>query len=113
MSKKDIQLKEKHYFIKVDLVLTRAQKYPYMVEQNTKSHNLPGEQALPKAKLKEIMEESDVMFKEGNENLFDKLQQHNIPVFIFCMKQGMYYKSFSIELVLLSKYQRSVQPHRF
>lgn len=41
------------------------------------------EQALPKAKLKEIVEESDIMLKEGYENFFDKLQQYGIPVFIF------------------------------
>lgn len=34
------------------------------------------------------MEESDVMCKEGNENFFDKLQQHNIPVFVFLHEIG-------------------------
>lgn len=83
MLKKDIQLKEKYYAIKVALVLTRDQNYPYMVDQNTKTNNLPVEQGLSEAKLEEIMEESDVMFQEGNKNLFDELQQHNITVFIF------------------------------
>ncbi|XP_008049387.1 cytosolic 5'-nucleotidase 3A isoform X3 [Carlito syrichta] len=49
----------------------------------TKSHGLLVEQALPKAKLKEIVAESDVMLKEGYENFFDKLQEYNIPLFIF------------------------------
>lgn len=53
------------------------------MEWYTKSHGLLIEQALPKAKLKEIVEESDIMLKEGYENFFDKLQQYNIPVFIF------------------------------
>uniref|UniRef100_A0A8C7EPA4 5'-nucleotidase n=1 Tax=Neovison vison TaxID=452646 RepID=A0A8C7EPA4_NEOVI len=59
------------------------EKYPYMVEWYTKSHGLLVEQALPKAKLKEIVAESDVMLKEGYENFFDKLQEYGIPVFIF------------------------------
>eukprot|EP00069_Balaena_mysticetus_P014433 bmy_22308T0 len=58
----DIQLKER-YSLEVDLVLT---------EMKTSS----------KAKFKEFVEEFEDMFKEGYENLFDKLQQHNIPVFI-------------------------------
>ncbi|XP_032142734.1 cytosolic 5'-nucleotidase 3A isoform X3 [Sapajus apella] len=78
-----LQLKEKYYAIEVDPVLTVEEKYPYMVEWYTKSHGLLVEQALPKAKLKEIVAESDVMLKEGYENFFDKLQQHSIPVFIF------------------------------
>ena len=79
--KKDIQLKER-YSLEVDLALTRDEKYIYMVEQYTKSHNLLVEQASSKAKFKEFVEEFEDMFKEGYENLFDKLQQHNIPVFI-------------------------------
>ncbi|XP_057588094.1 cytosolic 5'-nucleotidase 3A isoform X4 [Hippopotamus amphibius kiboko] len=78
-----LQLKEKYYAIEVDPVLTMEEKYPYIVEWYTKSHGLLVEQALPKAKLKEIVEESDIMLKEGYENFFDKLQQYGIPVFIF------------------------------
>ncbi|KAM9180551.1 cytosolic 5'-nucleotidase 3A-like [Dugong dugon] len=81
--KKLLQLKEKYYAIEVDPALTVEEKYPYKVEWYTKSHGLLVEQALPKDKLKEIVEESDVMLKEGFENFFDKLQQHSIPVFIF------------------------------
>ncbi|KAI5948044.1 cytosolic 5'-nucleotidase 3A isoform X1 [Manis javanica] len=81
--KKLWQLKEKYYAIEIDPVLTIDEKYPYMVEWYTKSHGLLIEQALPKAKLKEIVAESDVMLKEGYENFFDKLQQYSIPVFIF------------------------------
>ncbi|XP_030164065.1 cytosolic 5'-nucleotidase 3A isoform X3 [Lynx canadensis] len=78
-----MQLKEKYYAIEIDPVLTMEEKYPYMVEWYTKAHGLLIEQALPKAKLKEIVAESDVMLKEGYENFFDKLQQYGIPVFIF------------------------------
>ncbi|KAI5174245.1 Cytosolic 5'-Nucleotidase 3A [Manis pentadactyla] len=75
---------EKYYAIEIDPVLTIDEKYPYMVEwYTTKSHGLLVEQALPKAKLKEIVAESDVMLKEGYENFFDKPQQYSIPVFIF------------------------------
>ncbi|KAM6201508.1 cytosolic 5'-nucleotidase 3A [Rhynchocyon petersi] len=78
-----LQLKKKYYAIEVDPVLTVEEKYPYMVEWYTKSHGLLIEQALPKAKLKEIVEESDIMLKEGYENFFDRLQKYSIPVFIF------------------------------
>lgn len=44
-----------------------------MVEWYTKSHGLLAEQALPKATIKEIVVESDVLLKEGYENFVDKL----------------------------------------
>ena len=65
--KKLLQLKKKYYAIEVDPVLTVEEKYPYMVEWYTKSHGLLVQQALPKAKLKEIVAESDVMLKERYE----------------------------------------------
>ncbi|NXT28927.1 5NT3A nucleotidase, partial [Syrrhaptes paradoxus] len=49
----------------------------------SKSHALLIEQGLQKDKLAETVRESDVMLKEGYENFFDKLSEHNIPVFIF------------------------------
>ncbi|KAM5203943.1 cytosolic 5'-nucleotidase 3A isoform 2-T4 [Hipposideros larvatus] len=81
--KRLLQLKEKYYAIEIDPDLTIEEKYPYMVEWYTKSHGLLVEQALPKAGLREIVAESDVMLKEGYENFFDELQKHSIPVFIF------------------------------
>ncbi|XP_043396557.1 cytosolic 5'-nucleotidase 3A isoform X2 [Chelonia mydas] len=51
--KKLLQLKETYYAIEIDPDLTIEEKYPYMVEW------------------------------EGYENFFDKLSEHNIPVFIF------------------------------
>ncbi|XP_009931986.2 cytosolic 5'-nucleotidase 3A isoform X1 [Opisthocomus hoazin] len=81
--KKLLQLKETYYAIEIDPALTIEEKYPYMVEWYNKSHALLIEQGLQKDKLAEIVRESDVMLKEGYENFFDKLSEHNIPVFIF------------------------------
>ncbi|ELK35177.1 Cytosolic 5'-nucleotidase 3 [Myotis davidii] len=81
--KKLLELKEKFYAIETDPRLTVEEKNPHMVEWYTKSHHLLVEQGIPRAKLKEIVAESDIMLKEGYENFFDKLQQHSIPVFIF------------------------------
>ncbi|XP_023606812.1 cytosolic 5'-nucleotidase 3A isoform X5 [Myotis lucifugus] len=91
VEKKLLELKEKFYAIETDPLLTVEQKNPYMVEWYTKSHRLLVEQGIPRAKLKEIVAESDIMLnqtvlppcREGYENFFDKLQQHSIPVFIF------------------------------
>ncbi|KAM7176871.1 LOW QUALITY PROTEIN: cytosolic 5'-nucleotidase 3A [Macrochelys suwanniensis] len=81
--KKLLQLKETYYAIEIDPDLTIEEKYPYMVEWYNKSHTLLVEQGLQKDKFAEIVRESDVMLKEGYENFFDKLNEHNIPVFIF------------------------------
>ncbi|XP_012949765.2 cytosolic 5'-nucleotidase 3A isoform X2 [Anas platyrhynchos] len=78
-----LQLKETYYAIEIDPALTIEEKYPYMVEWYNKSHALLIEQGLEKDKFAEIVRESDVMLKEGYENFFDKLSEHNIPVFIF------------------------------
>ncbi|XP_042550898.1 cytosolic 5'-nucleotidase 3A isoform X2 [Dipodomys spectabilis] len=81
--KKLLELKEKYYAIEVDPVLTVEEKCPFIVEWYTKSHGLLVEQGIQKAKLKEIVAESDIMLKEGYKNFFDKLRQHDVPVFIF------------------------------
>ncbi|XP_054999653.1 cytosolic 5'-nucleotidase 3A isoform X3 [Sorex araneus] len=78
-----LELKEKYYAIEIDPHLTIEQKCPYIVEWYTKSHSLLVEQAIPKDKLREIVAESDIMLKEGYETFFDKLHQHNVPMFIF------------------------------
>uniref|UniRef100_A0A8C6Y3C2 5'-nucleotidase n=1 Tax=Naja naja TaxID=35670 RepID=A0A8C6Y3C2_NAJNA len=77
------QLKEIYYAIEIDPSLTVEEKYPYMVEWYNKSHALLIEQGLQKDKLAEIVRESDVMLKEGYDIFFDKLHEHNVPVFIF------------------------------
>ncbi|XP_055974216.1 cytosolic 5'-nucleotidase 3A isoform X2 [Sorex fumeus] len=81
--KKLLELKEKYYSIEIDPYLTIDQKCPHIVEWYTKSHSLLVEQAIPKDKLREIVAESDIMLKEGYETFFDKLHQHNVPMFIF------------------------------
>ncbi|XP_064409216.1 cytosolic 5'-nucleotidase 3 isoform X2 [Latimeria chalumnae] len=81
--KKLLQLKEKYYPIEIDHSLTIEEKYPFMVEWYTKSHNLMIEQGLQKEKLKEVVKESDVMLREGYEVFFDKLREQDVPVFIF------------------------------
>lgn len=102
-----LELKEKYYAIEIDPGLTIEEKFPYMVEWYTQSHRLLVEQALLKADLKEIVEESDVMLKEGYERFFGKLQEHGIPVFIFSagigdvleeiMRQaGVYYPNIKV-----------------
>lgn len=60
MSKKVTATKEK-YAIEIDPIFIVEEKYPYVVEWYSKSHGLLiVEQALLKAKLKEIVAESDV-----------------------------------------------------
>ncbi|XP_060051813.1 cytosolic 5'-nucleotidase 3A isoform X1 [Erinaceus europaeus] len=78
-----LQLKEKYYAIEIDPHMTVEDKFPYMVEWYTKSHGLLVEQGIPKAKIQEVVAESDIMLKEGYENFFDKLHQRDIPMFIF------------------------------
>nr|XP_033786487.1 cytosolic 5'-nucleotidase 3A isoform X2 [Geotrypetes seraphini] len=82
------QLKETYYPLEIDPNLTVEDKYPYMVEWYTKSHMLLVEQRLRKDKFAEIVSESDVMLKEGYKIFFDRLNEHNIPVFIFSAGLG-------------------------
>uniref|UniRef100_A0AAQ5Y615 5'-nucleotidase n=1 Tax=Amphiprion ocellaris TaxID=80972 RepID=A0AAQ5Y615_AMPOC len=53
-----------------------------------KSHTLLVEQRLEKDKLPEVVRESDAALREGFEQFFDHLQQHNVPVFIFSAGLG-------------------------
>lgn len=55
-----LQLKGKDYAPKIDPVPKTEEKQPFMVKQYPQSQGLLVEQALPKAKLKEIVAESDV-----------------------------------------------------
>ncbi|XP_072268339.1 cytosolic 5'-nucleotidase 3A isoform X1 [Pyxicephalus adspersus] len=86
--KKLYELKDKYYAIEIDPNLTIKEKYPYMIEWYTKSHTLLIEQAFQKDKLPEVVRDSDIMLKEGYETFFDKLHEHNIPVFIFSAGLG-------------------------
>ncbi|KAM4735544.1 cytosolic 5'-nucleotidase 3 isoform 2-T2 [Anableps anableps] len=83
-----MQLKNKYYPIEIDPHLTMEEKYPFMVEWYFKSHSLLVEQRLEKDKLPEVVRESDVALREGYEQFFDRLHQHNVPVFIFSAGLG-------------------------
>ncbi|KAI1885591.1 hypothetical protein AGOR_G00205380 [Albula goreensis] len=86
--KKLLQLKDKYYPIEIDPHLTMEEKYPFMVEWYFKSHTLLVEQRLQKEKLPEVVRESDACLREGYEQFFDRLQVHNVPVFIFSAGLG-------------------------
>ncbi|KAJ8354262.1 hypothetical protein SKAU_G00218290, partial [Synaphobranchus kaupii] len=91
--KKLLQLKDKYYPIEIDPNLTMEEKYPFMVEWYFKSHTLLVEQRLQKEKLPEVVRESDAslrydLLREGYEQFFDRLQEHNVPVFIFSAGLG-------------------------
>uniref|UniRef100_A0A4W6DJM7 5'-nucleotidase n=1 Tax=Lates calcarifer TaxID=8187 RepID=A0A4W6DJM7_LATCA len=83
-----LQLKNKYYPIEIDPNLTMEEKYPFMVEWYFKSHTLLVEQRIEKDKLPEVVRESDAALREGFEQFFDRLQQHNVPVFIFSAGLG-------------------------
>ncbi|KAK1895565.1 Cytosolic 5'-nucleotidase 3 [Dissostichus eleginoides] len=53
-----------------------------------KSHTLLVEQRLEKDKLPEVVKESEAALREGYEQFFDRLQQHDVPVFIFSAGLG-------------------------
>lgn len=82
------KLKETYYPIEIDPNLTTEEKYPFMVEWYFKSHTLLVEQRLQKDKLPEVVRESDVCLREGYEHFFDRLHQHNVPMFIFSAGLG-------------------------
>ncbi|XP_041104255.1 cytosolic 5'-nucleotidase 3A [Polyodon spathula] len=86
--KKLLQLKDTYYPIEIDPNLTVEEKFPFMVEWYFKSHTLLIEQGLQKDKLPEIVRESDACLREGYEHFFDKLQEHNVPLFIFSAGLG-------------------------
>ncbi|XP_078253727.1 cytosolic 5'-nucleotidase 3 isoform X1 [Rhinoraja longicauda] len=77
------QIRNTYYPIEVDPTISTEEKYPFMVEWWTKAHNLLIEQGIRKEKLAAVVKESDVMLRDGYELFFDKLNERNIPVFIF------------------------------
>uniref|UniRef100_A0A8C6VUZ4 5'-nucleotidase n=2 Tax=Nothobranchius furzeri TaxID=105023 RepID=A0A8C6VUZ4_NOTFU len=83
-----LQLKHKYYPIEIDPHLSMEEKFPFMVEWYFKSHSILVEQRLEKDKLPEVVRESDVALREGFEQFFDRLHQHNVPVFIFSAGLG-------------------------
>lgn len=83
-----LALKNKYYPIEIDPQLTMEEKYPFMVEWYFNSHRLLVEQRLEREKLPEVVRESDVALRDGFEQFFDRLHQHNVPVFIFSAGLG-------------------------
>ncbi|KAK7885930.1 hypothetical protein WMY93_025551 [Mugilogobius chulae] len=83
-----VQLKNQYYPIEIDPQLTMEEKYPFMVEWYFKSHSLLVEQRLQKDKLPEAVRDSDAALRDGYEQFFDRLQQHNVPMFIFSAGLG-------------------------
>ncbi|XP_056261945.1 cytosolic 5'-nucleotidase 3 [Pseudoliparis swirei] len=83
-----LQLKNKYYLIEVDPQLTMEEKYPFMVEWYFKTHTLLVEQRLERDKLAEVVRESHAALRDGYEHFFDRLQQHDVPVFIFSAGLG-------------------------
>ncbi|KAI9999468.1 hypothetical protein NQD34_018511 [Periophthalmus magnuspinnatus] len=83
-----VQLKNQYYPIEIDPQLTMEEKYPFMVEWYFKSHTLLVEQRLQKDKLPEAVRDSDAALRDGYEQFFDRLHQHNVPVFIFSAGLG-------------------------
>ncbi|XP_012680042.2 cytosolic 5'-nucleotidase 3 [Clupea harengus] len=86
--KKLLELKNTYYPIEIDPHLTTEEKYPFMVEWYFKSHTLLVDQRLQKDKLPEVVKQSDASLREGYEQFFDRLLQHNVPVFIFSAGLG-------------------------
>jgi len=53
-----------------------------MVKWSTQPHGLPVDTDILKVKLKDTVAHSDLILREGYENLFSKLQQHSTPMFV-------------------------------
>ncbi|XP_005929556.1 cytosolic 5'-nucleotidase 3 isoform X1 [Haplochromis burtoni] len=83
-----LALKNKYYPIEIDPQLSMEEKYPFMVEWYFNSHRLLVEQRLERDKLPEVVRESEVALRDGFEQFFDRLHQHNVPVFIFSAGLG-------------------------
>ncbi|KAM9783007.1 cytosolic 5'-nucleotidase 3 isoform 1-T1 [Neosynchiropus ocellatus] len=83
-----LQLKNKYYPIEIDPNLSMEEKFPFIVEWYFKSHTLLVEQRIEKDKLPEVVRESDAALREGYEQFFDRLHQHDVPVFIFSAGLG-------------------------
>ncbi|XP_068615756.1 cytosolic 5'-nucleotidase 3-like isoform X2 [Brachionichthys hirsutus] len=83
-----LQLKNKYYPIEIDPHLTTEEKFPFIVEWYFNSHKLLVEQRLERGKLSEVVRESDAALRDGFEQFFQRLQQHDVPVFIFSAGLG-------------------------
>uniref|UniRef100_UPI00398E377A cytosolic 5'-nucleotidase 3A-like isoform X2 n=1 Tax=Pristiophorus japonicus TaxID=55135 RepID=UPI00398E377A len=77
-----------YYPIEVDPSRSIEDKLPPMIEWWTKVHELLLGQRIQKNKLAETVRESDAALRDGYKDFFDKLNKHNIPVFIFSAGVG-------------------------
>uniref|UniRef100_A0AAV2L1U5 5'-nucleotidase n=1 Tax=Knipowitschia caucasica TaxID=637954 RepID=A0AAV2L1U5_KNICA len=83
-----VQLKNQYYPIEIDPQLSMEDKFPFMVEWYFKSHSLLVEQRIQKDKLPQAVRDSDAALRDGYEQFFSRLHQHNVPVFIFSAGLG-------------------------
>ncbi|XP_059686136.1 7-methylguanosine phosphate-specific 5'-nucleotidase [Gavia stellata] len=79
-----------HYYypIEIDPNRTLEEKRPLMVEWWTRAHELLSQQKIQKGDIAQIVRESDVMLRDGFNELFDQLHKYNIPLFIFSAGVG-------------------------
>ncbi|XP_074797093.1 7-methylguanosine phosphate-specific 5'-nucleotidase isoform X1 [Natator depressus] len=79
-----------HYYypIEIDPNRTMEEKRPLMVEWWTRAHGVLLQQKILKRDIAKIVEESEVMLRDGVNTFFDQLHQHNIPLFIFSAGVG-------------------------
>ncbi|XP_035756011.1 7-methylguanosine phosphate-specific 5'-nucleotidase isoform X2 [Egretta garzetta] len=86
-----LQLKDLlHYYypIEIDPNRTLEEKRPLMVEWWTRAHELLSQQKIQKGDIAQIVRESDVMLRDGFNELFDQLHKYNVPLFIFSAGVG-------------------------
>uniref|UniRef100_A0A8C3L8S0 5'-nucleotidase n=1 Tax=Chrysolophus pictus TaxID=9089 RepID=A0A8C3L8S0_CHRPC len=78
-----------HYYpIEIDPNRTLEEKRPLMVEWWTQAHDLLSQQKIQKGDIAQIVRESDVMLRDGFNELFDQLHKYNVPMFIFSAGVG-------------------------
>ncbi|NXD85212.1 5NT3B nucleotidase, partial [Halcyon senegalensis] len=83
-SKKKLKDLLHHYYpIEIDPNRTLEEKRPLMVEWWTRAHELLSQQKIQKSDIAQIVRESDVMLRDGFNELFDQLHKYNVPLFIF------------------------------
>nr|XP_020463078.1 7-methylguanosine phosphate-specific 5'-nucleotidase isoform X1 [Monopterus albus] len=72
-----------YYPIEIDASRSVEEKLPLMVDWWTKAHELLIQQKIRKDLLAMVVQESDVMLREGFQVFFDHLYEHSIPLLIF------------------------------
>ncbi|KAM9368864.1 7-methylguanosine phosphate-specific 5'-nucleotidase [Phaethornis superciliosus] len=78
-----------HYYpIEIDPSRTLEEKCPLMVEWWTRAHELLCQQKIQKGDIAQIVRESDVMLRDGFNELFDQLHKYSVPLFIFSAGVG-------------------------